>query len=70
MCDFRVLRRSGRVDGMDTPHDHDLPLLAMQLAARPRLDWESLLDDGVQPALVLGAERRFHGARTERHAPE
>jgi hypothetical protein len=69
MCDFRVPWRSGTVVGMDTPPDHDLPLLAMRLAPRPRPDWESLLDDGVQPALMLGAERRFRGARAERAAP-
>lgn len=43
--------------------DHDLPLLAAQEQPSQRPDWESLLGDGVQPALVLGAERRLEGAR-------
>jgi hypothetical protein len=44
--------------------DHDLPILAAQRPDPPRRpDWASLLDDGVQPALVLGAERRLQGPR-------
>jgi hypothetical protein len=43
---------------------HDLPVLA---ATRPDLpvrpDWPSLLEDGIQPALILGAERRMAGDR-------
>ena len=54
---------------MDIPDDHDLPLLALERETPARPDWESLLDDGVWPALVLGAERRSSGERTERAAP-
>ena len=41
----------------------DLPVLAAAEASRYRPPWESLLDDGVQPALILGAERRSNGGR-------
>jgi hypothetical protein len=37
---------------------HDLPVLGVQESARIMIPWESLMDDGVQPALILGAERR------------
>ncbi|HUI99886.1 MAG TPA: hypothetical protein VLY46_06595 [Usitatibacter sp.] len=44
--------------------DHDLPVLAAeQAAAAPRLDWEALMGDGVQPALLVDGERRLHGRR-------
>ena len=43
--------------------DHDLPLLAAQEQPVQRPDWESLFGDGLQPALLLGAERRLEGAR-------
>ena len=45
--------------------DHDLPVVAaeQQADAPQRPDWASLLDDGVQPALILGAERRSSGQR-------
>ena len=43
--------------------DHDLPLLAADYTLPRPPDWESLLGDGVQPALVLGAERRWQGER-------
>ena len=43
--------------------NHDLPVLAAAEASRYRPPWESLLDDGVQPALILGAERRSNGGR-------
>ena len=43
--------------------DHDLPVLALKGAAMPRLDWEALMRDGVQPALLVGGERRWHGRR-------
>jgi hypothetical protein len=41
------------------PADHDLPVLGMELDPPHRPEWESLLDAGVQPALLLGAERRL-----------
>ena len=43
--------------------DHDLPLLAKQENPTVSLDWEPLLLAGVQPALVVGGERRWHGRR-------
>lgn len=43
--------------------DHDLPILAAEENPRPSLDWESLLASGVQPALLLGAERRVQNRR-------
>ena len=42
---------------------HDLPVLAATEGPRHLTPWESLLDDGVQPALILGAERRSGGVR-------
>jgi len=42
---------------------HDLPVLAAAEDSRYQPPWESLLDDGVQPALILGAERRSNGGR-------
>ena len=49
---------------MPTLPDHDLPLLALEHSPRVRIDWESLMDDGMQPSLVLGAERRLRGSRS------
>jgi hypothetical protein len=44
----------------EAPADaHDLPVLGVQESARNITPWESLMDDGVQPALILGAERRL-----------
>ena len=43
--------------------EHDLPLLAAQHELPRRPDWESLIGDGVQPSLALGAERRLQGER-------
>jgi hypothetical protein len=43
--------------------EHDLPVLAVEENARVQLDWEFLLAEGVQPALILGAERRGNGPR-------
>ena len=45
------------------PVEHDLPVLAATLAPVTRLDWAPLLDRGVTPCLVLGAERRARGPR-------
>ena len=52
-----------RVDRVSPDETHDLPLLGTAEAARIVTPWESLLDDGVQPALILGAERRSGGVR-------
>jgi len=46
-----------------TTQEHDLPLLAFEENAPVHLDWEFLLAEGVQPALILGAERRGQGGR-------
>jgi len=45
------------------PQDFDLPVLGAQEAPRVRLDWESMLEEGAQPSLILGAERRLRGPR-------
>ena len=45
------------------PQDHDLPVLACEENPPVQLDWEFLLAQGVQPALILGAERRSQGRR-------
>jgi hypothetical protein len=42
---------------------HDLPVLATEQAPAVIIPWESLLESGVQPALVLGAERRSGAGR-------
>jgi hypothetical protein len=47
----------------DGERDHDLPLLAIELEPHVGLQWESLMDDGVVPGLLLGAERRHRGRR-------
>lgn len=45
------------------PAGHDLPVLAAS-ANLPRAPaWDELLDQGVEPCLVLGAERRMRGPR-------
>jgi hypothetical protein len=45
------------------PGGHDLPVLAAG-ANLPRAPaWDELLEQGVQPCLVLGAERRMRGPR-------
>ena len=43
--------------------DHDLPVLAKEENPTVSLDWEPLLLAGVEPALVLGGERRWQGRR-------
>jgi hypothetical protein len=45
------------------PQEHDLPILALQEAPTLHLDWDALMHDGVQPALLVGGERRSHGRR-------
>ena len=42
---------------------HDLPTMAVEENPAVITPWESLIDDGVQPALILGAERRTTGRR-------
>ena len=43
--------------------DGDLPLLAYLLEPRPHVDWETLMEAGVVPAILLGEERRTSGPR-------
>ena len=43
--------------------DHDLPILALEQMPARETDWKPLLDEGIQPAHFLGAERRWHGRR-------
>ena len=62
----RPLKRNTKPRHDHTPASsgHDLPILALGREDPPhRPDWASLLDDGVQPALILGAERRSSGRR-------
>ena len=42
---------------------HDLPIIAFEETTAPQLDWDGLMRDGVQPALLVGGERRSHGRR-------
>ena len=42
----------------DGEQDHDLPVIALDMNPRVQVQWESLMNDGIVPALVLGAERR------------
>ena len=43
--------------------DHDLPTLAAEEMPARDADWKSLLETGVQPAFLIGGERRWHGRR-------
>jgi hypothetical protein len=43
--------------------DHDLPVLAASENLPRPPAWDELLERGVQPCLVLGAERRSRGNR-------
>jgi hypothetical protein len=43
--------------------EHDLPLIATEHELPRAPDWESLMGDGVEPAMLLGAERRLEGLR-------
>jgi len=54
---------SPQFDFTPAPPDHDLPVLAAQEEPAFKPEWESLLAVGVQPALILGAERRTQGRR-------
>ena len=54
--------RNVRAAKQPSSQDHDLPILALEQST-PRLDWEALMGDGVQPALLVAGERRWHGRR-------
>ena len=58
-----VTRRLPAEKAAANPDTHDLPGLAAEQAAPVITPWESLIEAGVQPALVLGAERRSGGGR-------
>src|ERR1700712_114182 len=59
----RLLHDPRQLPPRHADQDHDLPLLAIELSARVRLPWESLMDSGIAPAVFLGAERRARGVR-------
>ena len=59
-----VVKERPPVERHQLPGDaHDLRVLAALEAARYLTPWEWLFDAGVQPALILGAERRSSGPR-------
>ena len=43
--------------------DHDLPILAAEEMPARETDWKPLLEAGIEPALLIGGERRWHGRR-------
>ncbi len=47
----------------DADQGHDLPVIAIDINPRVQVQWESLMADGIVPALILGAERRSRGPR-------
>jgi len=61
--EFVATRRLPAGKAAANPDTHDLPVLATEQAAPVITPWESLMEAGVQPALVLGAERRSSGGR-------
>ena len=58
----KPLRNVRAVNRVLSP-DHDLPVLAAQEMSERRVDWEALMREGVQPALLIGGERRWQGRR-------
>src|SRR5690242_19050185 len=44
-------------------NDQGLPLLALRAGEFHHVDWESLMDDGVLPSMLLGVERRVSEPR-------
>ncbi len=59
----RTLPRNVRAVKQPPAQDHDLPLLALEESPTPRPDWDALMRDGVQPALLVDGERRRDGRR-------
>jgi hypothetical protein len=59
----RTLPRNVRAVKAQSVQDHDLPILACEEVAAVRIDWEALMVDGVQPALLVDGERRWRGRR-------
>ena len=43
--------------------DHDLPILAAEEMPTRETDWKPLLEAGIEPALLIDGERRWHGRR-------
>ena len=41
----------------------DLPVLAADESPAVTIDWDAMMAAEVQPALILGAERRWQGPR-------
>src|SRR4051812_6641208 len=59
----RVAQRRLDAQRRNDGGDHDLPVLGAEQSPHIYLDWQSLIDDGVPPCLLLGAERRMRGHR-------
>ena len=59
----RTPQRNVRAAKPPSVQDHDLPILALEEASTLQLDWDELIEDGVQPALLVGGERRWQGRR-------
>jgi hypothetical protein len=59
----RTPQRNVRAAKPPSVQDHDLPILALEEASTPQLDWDELIGEGVQPALLVGGERRWQGRR-------
>ena len=59
----RTAPRNVRAAKPSPARESDLPILAMEQAPMQTLDWEALMHDDVQPALLIGGERRWHGRR-------
>lgn len=59
----RTPPRNVRAAKPPSVQDHDLPILALEEASARQLDWDELIEEGVQPALLVGGERRWHGRR-------
>ena len=58
-----VVMERPRVEREISSETHDLPVIGATEGPRNLTPWESLMDDGVHPALLLGAERRSRGSR-------
>ena len=59
----RLHRRERMAHASAAPSTSDLPVLALEENPRHIPAWDELLAQGVEPALVLGAERRYRGPR-------
>ena len=59
----RIGNPDGKKASGGTTASHDLPLLGLDESPRVLPAWDDLIVQGVQPALLLGAERRHRGPR-------